>query len=123
MSRCYDSNAANYDRYGGRGIKVCERWHKFENFYADMGDKPKGLSIDRYPNNDGDYEPPNCRWATDSEQNRNRSNNRMLEMDGRAQLLVDWSMETGLSVQVIRARLQRGWSIKDALTLKAGEKK
>ena len=67
--RCENPNCPAYKNYGGRGIKICERWRKsFEAFYADVGDPPKGKSFDRYPNNDGDYEPTNWRWATASEQ-------------------------------------------------------
>lgn len=72
IHRCNNSKSSVYDRYGGRGIKVCERWHTFENFLADMGDKPEGLTIDRI-NNDGNYEPSNCRWVTHKENCQNRS--------------------------------------------------
>jgi len=71
MQRCYNPNCSAYAYYGGRGIIVCECWHSFVNFLIDMGEPPPGLSIDRI-NNDGNYEPTNCRWATPSEQNQNR---------------------------------------------------
>jgi hypothetical protein len=74
IGRCEDSNQPAFKYYGARGIKVCERWRgSYENFLADMGRRPSPVhSLDRYPNNDGDYEPSNCRWATDSEQNSNK---------------------------------------------------
>ena len=73
IGRCEDERNASYPTYGGRGITACDRWHDFENFLADMGERPSlDHSIDRYPNQDGNYEPGNCRWATRAEQNANR---------------------------------------------------
>jgi hypothetical protein len=71
--RCRDPRRPGFDRYGGRGIVVCDRWSMFANFLADMGERPPGMSIDRFPDNDGNYEPANCRWATSSQQAQNRS--------------------------------------------------
>lgn len=75
IQRCENPNDKAYKYYGARGIKVCKRWHSFENFYADVGDPPEGKTLDRWPNNDGDYELNNFRWATRSQQQQNRRPN------------------------------------------------
>lgn len=92
-NRCYNINNKSYKNYGGRGIKICDRWlNSFENFYSDMGESPSSShSLDRYPNNDGDYEPTNCRWATLEEQAGNKRNNRWLQNGKQKMILSEWA--------------------------------
>lgn len=118
IQRCENKNGSAYDDYGGRGIKVCERWHQFENFLADMGKRPSPEhSIDRYPNNDGHYEPGNCRWATRKEQQRNRRNTTMVELNGVSKPLQQWAEETGICVETLYSRLfEAKWDVAVALT-------
>lgn len=101
-------------RYKDRGIAVCERWLKFENFLADMGNRPSGMTIDRI-DSDGNYEPSNCRWATKREQMQNTSYNVFLELDGKRRCVAEWSRITGLQKQTIRKRLLLGWPVRDVL--------
>lgn len=115
--RCTNPNNANYPRWGGRGISVCARWlTSFENFYADMGPRPDpDRSLDRR-DNDGDYTPENCRWATRSQQGQNKRNNVLLTHRGITQCLAAWSRDVDLDEKVLSKRLQLGWSDGRALT-------
>jgi hypothetical protein len=106
-SRCLNVNGQDYERYGGRGITVCDRWLTFDNFLADMGERPAGMEIDRI-DNDGDYEPSNCRWATRKEQNRNSTHNRNVTHGGKTQCVTAWAEELGTTRKVIYGRLRRG---------------
>jgi hypothetical protein len=114
--RCLNQNNDAYDDYGGRGISVCKKWMTFEGFYEDMGDKPgPKYSIDRVDNN-GNYCKENCRWATRTQQVRNRRNTRMLTVDGITMSLPDWAEKTGVKYATIKDRLNRhGYSDRDAI--------
>lgn len=108
--RCYHLTNKQYKYYGGRGIKVCDKWKKFENFFADMGERPEGLSLDRIDNN-GNYCPENCRWATRKEQSRNTGRNIRITLNGKTKVLKDWAKDTGINYYTLRGRLRKGWSI------------
>lgn len=117
IQRCYSRSYRFFHRYGGRGIRVCDRWrNSFEAFFADVGSRPgKNFEIDRI-DNDGDYEPGNVRWVTKVRNCRNRSTNRLITFNGERLCIADWSDRTGIPAQVIRERINEGWSAKDALT-------
>jgi hypothetical protein len=115
MQRCYNTNNHAYNRYGGRGITVVDDWHNFKVFYKDMGDKPKGKSLERLDNS-GPYSLKNVTWADAKQQANNRRSNVVLDFKGRKQTMQQWSDETGLKVQTVWARLNRGWSVDRALT-------
>jgi hypothetical protein len=110
MARCYNPNAAGFKNYGGRGIVVCRRWHDVKNFYNDMGKPPSGMLLDRKDNN-GHYEPSNCRWATRTEQNNNTRSNITLSYSGRSLTVSQWARELGMKPHTIRARYHRGLSV------------
>lgn len=115
-NRCTNQNDPNYPRYGGRGITVCERWgSSFDNFLADMGERPEGMSIER-KDNSGNYEPGNCRWATRKEQAQNTRRNVQLTFGGRTQPMVAWAAEVGITPAALRLRLQKGWTLERALS-------
>lgn len=117
-SRCKYPSMINYERYGGRGITVCERWeHSFEAFYADMGPCPTPQhSLDRI-NNAGNYEPDNCKWATLLEQANNKRNNRVLSVAGLTMTLPSWCRLLKLNYGTVMGRLRRGWPESKALEL------
>jgi hypothetical protein len=113
--RCNNPNNASYKNYGGRGIKVCDRWLKsFENFYADVGDCPPGMSLERTDNN-GDYTPDNHRWATWEEQGNNRRDNVWISFNGDAKTMAQWARYLGMRLQTLRWRLNN-WSVESAFT-------
>lgn len=106
MRRCTNPKEPYFQNYGGRGIKVCERWHSFDNFVADMGPRPAGMSLDRV-NNDGDYTPENCRWADQIQQHNNKSSNVLITHDGRTQTMASWARELGVRRGLLHSRLKR----------------
>lgn len=109
MARCKNPKTKHYRLYGGRGISVCERWLKFENFLSDMGLRTSSKhSLDRYPNKDGNYEPGNCRWATIKEQNRNTNRNVFYQHEGRTQILEEWATELNADPGNMGKRLKAG---------------
>jgi len=106
--RCQAKRSPKQSSYIARGITVCERWSEFINFYEDMGPRPSDKhSLDRIDNN-GNYEPGNCRWATAKEQNRNRRGLLWITYNGRTQLLADWSRELGIEPSVLSSRIKKG---------------
>lgn len=118
IKRCTNKNDLAYKLYGMRGITVCERWkNSFENFFADMGMRPSPKhSIDRIDNN-GNYEPGNCRWATTKEQSRNTRRTLRIEFNGKVQCVADWAKELGVNRSSLLDRIQKlNWPIEKVLT-------
>lgn len=114
--RCQNPNHQMWKHYGGKGIRVCERWLDFENFRIDMEASWKpGLSLDRRSCSDN-YSPETVRWATSKEQGQNKTNNRLITFNGRTQTQQMWADETGIARQAIYHRLKRGWAVEKALT-------
>lgn len=114
--RCASPKDKRFHDYGGRGIRVCPRWESFECFLEDVGQRPSGEhSLDRI-DNDGNYEPGNVRWATRSEQQRNRRNSIRLAFRGESLLLVEWAERLGVKYTTLETRLRRGWSVERTLS-------
>lgn len=109
LHRCNNPNSPIFKHYGGRGIKVCARWLKFEEFLSDMGEAPPHLTLERLDNEKG-YEPSNCTWVSRKEQVRNRRNTLRLTLEGETKTIGEWADLGGVSAKTIKARLQRGWA-------------
>lgn len=113
-TRCLNPNVVDYSRYGGRGITFCESWSDFSAFFADMGYRPEGTTLDRIDVN-GNYCKENCRWATSKQQGRNRRNSTLLTHKGQTKCISEWAEYLDVSVNTLIARIREGWSISDAL--------
>jgi hypothetical protein len=116
IRRCTDPRDISYQNYGGRGIRVCERWMELINFIADMSPRPNGCSIDRIDSN-GNYEKSNCRWATPREQSNNLCSNRRVTFCDQTLTVSEWARKIGMSKSTLLRRLVNyGWSVERALT-------
>ena len=118
--RCNYPGRDDFDRYKGRGITICTRWKKFENFIEDMGPRPaKNLTLDRV-NKDGNYEPGNCRWATAKQQVGNTCQTKMISAEGMTLPVSEWARQKNLLVSTLSYRLRSGWRVGDALNAPEG---
>lgn len=114
--RCENQHNLDYPYYGGRGIKICERWKEFTSFLDDMGPRPEGMTLDRI-DPEGDYTPENCRWATRKEQSINKRNNVILTFNGIKKTLPEWAEDIGINIKTLRSRIfESKWPIEKALT-------
>jgi hypothetical protein len=108
--RCHNQKNPAYKNYGGRGIQMCQEWREsFAVFMADMGEKPKGMQLERIDNNKG-YMPGNCRWASPIDQANNKTTSRYITYAGKTMTMSQWSIETNISISSINTRLKRGWT-------------
>ena len=109
--RCYYPDHNRYHIYGARGITVCKRWlNSFENFLEDMGERPKGLTLERKDNEKG-YSPENCKWATVKEQCNNRRNNTVIKYKGLSLTISQWADKLNIKLGTLQRRYQRGWGV------------
>lgn len=119
IDRCTNPSSKSYVNYGGRGICVCDKWlTSFSAFINDIGRKPTPLHTLERKNNNGNYEPKNCKWATRDEQNKNTRFNVILEINGQRKCVSEWSRISGMSISGLRKRLASGMSPKEAITKK-----
>lgn len=115
MSRVNCPNLKRAKDYVGRGIGVCEEWRNFENFVRDMGERPRGMTLDRI-DNDAGYSKENCRWATPKQQMNNTRRNRYITFRGETKTVAQWADALSIPVGILRSRLDRGWDVVDAMT-------
>lgn len=115
IQRCANPNNPKYKNYGARGICICKRWMKFENFLEDMGARPPGTSIGRI-DNDGDYDPSNCRWETSKQQANNKRGNHLIAFNGQILTMSQTAARTGIHYSALRQRFHRGWTMEKAIT-------
>lgn len=117
VQRCSNTNNPSYNRYGGRGINMCDAWRDFATFIADVGRRPTPRhQLDRFPDNDGDYRPDNVRWTLAKQNSRNRRDNHRLEFNGKSLCISEWAELLGLTRSTLDRRLHLGWSVERALT-------
>ena len=124
-TRCYNKGVHGYKNYGGRGIKVCDEWlHSFENFYdwAIYHGYSDGLTLERIDTN-GNYEPDNCKWITNLEQQNNKRNNRYIQYGAEKHTIAEWSRLTGINKNTLRDRLNNNWNIEEILEIKQHKKR
>lgn len=123
QQRCFNKKRSNYKRYGGRGITVCERWRLFENFLSDMGPCPTSQHTLERKENDGNYAPGNCIWATRNQQCRNTRRNISLEIRGETKCITDWAALYGVSPFTVYNRVRNGWDLNETILRKPGGKR
>ncbi len=122
IHRCHYETCREYRWYGARGIAVCDRWRKsFDAFLEDMGGRPEGMSIERV-DNDGNYEPTNCKWIPRTEQSHNQRSNKLLTFEGETLHIAGWARKVGLKRTTLEHRLKKGWAVRDALTVPLGSR-
>jgi len=114
--RCLNPKNKAFRWYGKEGIKVCERWLNFENFLADMGERPKGTSLDRIDSS-GDYRKENCRWILSTKQQTNTRQNVVLTFNGLSMCIADWARKLNIPYGTLQQRIKKGWTVERALTL------
>lgn len=115
IARCYDPKHHKFARYGARGIRVCDRWICYRLFAEDMGERPKGMTLNRI-NNDGNYSPDNCEWADATTQSQNRHDNRIVVYMGEALCITEWARSLGIRRETLRKRLDLGWDVERAFS-------